>query len=87
MTKGEKMGTELDELEQRNGGPLPPALKPDATPEEMVKAINGLAVEQQLSRLSIQELGTRIETFCNRIEKMLGVARERPTDPAPKGDD
>jgi hypothetical protein len=78
------MGTDnLDELEMRNGGPLPPTLQPDATHEEMVKAINGLALELQFIREAFQEQGTRIEMFCTRIERALGVARSRTTDPAP----
>lgn len=81
----------LDELEPRNGGTMrPPALPEDATTAEVIAAINVLAraadahgVELELIRKAIQEQGTRIETFCQRIERAMGVTRNRDTDPAP----
>ena len=85
------MGTELDELEPRNGT-IPP-LTDDASLEDIVAACNALSraarthsVELEGIRLAIQEHGTRIETFCQRIEVALGAARNRTTDPAPKGE-
>lgn len=66
------MGTDdFDELEPRNGGTLPQALHNNATHTEMVKAINTLAVEAEGIRAAVRELGTRLETFCVRIEKAL----------------
>ncbi len=89
------MGTEnLDELEARR--PFEP-LPIEATNEEVVEAVNAMgaaidrlakssrthSVELEGIRLAIQEHGTRIETFCQRIEIALGIARSRTTDPAP----
>jgi hypothetical protein len=72
------MDTEdIDEHEPRRNW-VPPALPPDATHEEMIAAINVLAraadshaLELQGVRVSIQELGTRIGTFIERIEKLM----------------
>lgn len=88
------MGAEFDELElPRNGGTIRPVPLPDdATPAQVIDAINRLAadarthsIELEGIRLAIQEHGTRIETFCQRIERALGVSRNRSTDPAPSG--
>lgn len=88
------MGIEdIDELElPRNGSKLPPPLPEDATRAEMIAALNVVVraigeqgAELQMIREAVQEQGTRIETFCQRIERALGVARERTTDPAPAG--
>lgn len=88
----------LDELEPRNGPTMrPPPLPADAPLEDVVAALNGLAdavwalaktdrthsVELDGIRLALHEQGTRIETFCLRIERAMGVTRNRDTDPAP----
>lgn len=80
------MDTDIDELEPRNGSILPPVLHEDATPEEMVKAVNGLAVELQLIRMAFQAQGTAFALHCKRVELALGIAKTRDTDPAPPGD-
>lgn len=75
---------DIDELEPaKNGSTLPPAVRQDATRQEIVDAVNGLAIELQLVREAFQEQGTRIEKGFQRIEKLLGYARTRTTDPAP----
>lgn len=70
----------LDELEPRNGT-IPP-LPPTATHDDLVEAFNNLAaavralvrtdrthsLELEGIRLAIQEHGTRIESFCQRME-------------------
>jgi hypothetical protein len=90
------MGTEFfDELEPRNGA-MPP-LPDDASLEDVIRAINGLrdavaelakaskshGVELGGIRAAFHEQGTRIETFCRRIERAL---RTRDTDPPPPGE-
>lgn len=90
------MGTRhLDELEPRNGT-MPP-LPEDATLEDVVSAVNALrdavselakaskshSVELGGIRSAFHEQGTRIETFCRRIERAL---RTRDTDPPPPGE-
>lgn len=92
------MGTEYDELEpRRNGSQLPRPLPSDAPAEDVIDAINGLrdavaelakaskshGVELGGIRSAFHEQGTRIETFCRRIERAL---RARETDPPPPGE-
>lgn len=80
------MGHDKEIEDRRNGGSSrPPALPSDATHDEIVGAINVLAKaadeqarELQLIRVSVQELGTAIGTFCARIEKALGSRALRP---------
>lgn len=50
---------------------LPPRLKSNATQEEIVKAINELAVETQLCRVCIQDVGRKLEELSNHIRKAL----------------
>jgi len=93
------MGIEdIDELEvRRNGSQLPPALPDNASLEEVIDAINGLrasmaelakaskshGVELGGIRSAFQAQGTRIETFCRRIERAMHA---RQTDPPPAGE-
>ena len=87
-----------DELSPAVTNGSQPPLPPDASMDDVIEAINGLAkamvsfarssrthsVELEGIRGALQEHGTRIETFCQRIERALGLARTRDTDPAPK---
>jgi hypothetical protein len=50
------MVSDFDELDMHsNGDTLPPVLRSGASPDEMVRAINGLAVELQLMRESLRD--------------------------------
>lgn len=67
----------------RNGSARPP-LPEDATPEEMVKAINILAKavgdqarELQLIREAYQEHGKAIGAILERVEKALDAREQR----------
>lgn len=90
------MAIEFDELALPLRGTLrPPALPANATTEEVVTAVNALALaarthslELEGIRQAMQAQGTRIETFCLRVERALGAPR-RPggTDPAPRKDE
>lgn len=70
-----------DDEENGNGKLIPDLLREDATGHEIAKAVNGLAVEMQLTRHAISEVGTHIATRddiiderLSNIEKMLRVA-------------
>lgn len=52
---------------------FPPLLPEDASNDDMIKAINGLAVEQQLTRQAVQELGSRIATALRRLDAANGL--------------
>jgi hypothetical protein len=67
------MTTDFDELATSAPPlPLPKLLQGDKiTQDDIVKAVNGLAVEIQLIREAVRELGTNIGTFCARVEKAL----------------
>lgn len=87
------MDSHVDELAPRTGNGRPPTLPPDATLEDAIEAVNSLtraarthSIELEGLRLALQEHGTRIETFCLRIERALGVVRNRSTIPPPPGD-
>jgi hypothetical protein len=47
---------------------FPRLLADDASPEDIVKAVNGLAVEQQLTREAVRALGTTIEMAVRRLD-------------------
>lgn len=86
------MDTDTDELQPRNGRHRP--LPADASQEEqtiaintLVRAVDTLAVELQLNREALREQGIRFETSLQRIEKAVGVIRERETIPPPKPED
>ncbi|HVE33834.1 MAG TPA: hypothetical protein VNC18_09760 [Gemmatimonadaceae bacterium] len=50
---------------------LPRRLSKDATREDMIKAINELAIETQLCRLSIQDVGTKLGELSEHIRDAL----------------
>lgn len=86
------MDSHVDELATHGNG-RPPTLPPDATLEDAIESVNALtraarthSIELEGLRLALQEHGTRIETFCQRIERALGVVRNRSTIPPPPGD-
>lgn len=89
---------EFDELDTGNHdtSKRPPALPPDATIDDVIEAVNALAVaarthsvELEGIRLALQAHGSNIETTLRtallRIELALGIARERTTIPPPAG--
>lgn len=73
------MSTDVDELEVKHV--LPRLLRDDATPAQMIKAINGLAVETQLIREAVRGLGVTIGTFCRRMERAMGATTTEPAPP------
>lgn len=48
---------------------IPRLLGPNATKKEIVNAVNGLAIELQLERLSIRQVATTVETMNRTMEK------------------
>lgn len=90
------MDTDIDELEPPHNGNYrhPSSLPPDASRGELIAAVNilvravdSMAVEQQMTRDVVRGQGTRFETSLQRIERALGIAKERATIPPPKPED
>jgi hypothetical protein len=50
---------------------LPRRLKAGASQEEIIKAINELAIETQLCRISIQDVGTKLGELSEHIRDAL----------------
>lgn len=59
---------------------LPRRLAPDATNAEIIKAINELAIETQLCRLSIQDVGTKLGELSEHIRDALTTVARAPTN-------
>jgi hypothetical protein len=57
---------------------LPRRLSPNATSAEIIKAINELAIETQLCRLSIQDVGTKLGELSEHIRDALMVTGKEP---------
>jgi hypothetical protein len=56
---------------------LPRRLKADAPQADIIKAINELAIETQLCRLSIQDVGTKLGELSEHIrDALMGGAKE-----------
>lgn len=69
------MDDEITDQDLPEARKFPRLLADDATHEDIIRAINGIAVEWQLAREAIQELGTRMEAGFKRLEKAF-AARE-----------
>ena len=57
---------------------LPRRLPPNATNAEIIKAINELAIETQLCRLSIQDVGTKLGELSEHIRDALMATSKEP---------
>ena len=57
---------------------LPRRLSPNATSGEIIKAINELAIETQLCRLSIQDVGTKLGELSEHIRDALMATSKEP---------
>lgn len=58
--------------------PLPDLLNDDASIDDVVRAVNGLADEIQLVRIQVQRIGTRIGELGELIEKVLAAKVRNP---------
>jgi hypothetical protein len=69
MSRSKK--TEREGLHIASANRLPRRLGPDATLTEIIKAVNELAIETQLCRLSIQDVGTKLGELSEHIRDAL----------------
>jgi len=74
-----KVSKELAGLGITSPDRLPRRLKADATQADIIKAINELAIETQLCRLSIQDVGTKLGELSEHIRDALMTSGKRTT--------
>jgi hypothetical protein len=58
---------------ENGGGKIPVLLKKGATDEEVVHAVNGIAIEMQLVRQAISSIGSRVGTHEETVKATLGL--------------
>lgn len=58
---------------ENGGGKIPKLLPKDATHEEMVRAINGIAIEIQLTRQAVAKQGTRVGEHEEAVKASLAM--------------
>lgn len=58
-------------VDYESNGHVPPALQEDASPREVIRAINGLANELQLTRIVVANMATSQAELSGLIRKAI----------------
>lgn len=71
MTESEDNMKAAAAVDYESNGHVPPALDNDASPREIIQAINGLASELQLTRLVVANMATSQAELAGLIRKAI----------------